>query len=802
MAVTNRRQHSYNAEGRGSPIISSDYSVHTEGPSSGRGVELEEMQVTLEKSDVPHMLMSPPPEEVLRTTRGKHASDARLSATRSAPDGSFLFNQQQTPHASKRKRVASLAIAGHSDLVLDDPPASSSSMMMDVTPDPKARKHARKHVSFVSGATTPVRSPSKSRKSVSPKKRNLLESPHTSNPRADYIPPSPSAPRRKRHSVAPIPAYEPPPEQFTPPREIIYTPVPSMSKSSKRKSLGRSPVKSSSKKGKLVLQIKKEPPDIDLNEPLPPASPSDDPLLLRGHPRSHKKPKRRSSQMIYARDTPPISSSSPIRAPSNESRLVDMEFSSLNFDTDDDDGPLPAVFNFDVDHGAADDWTDDEPQSDFDHTGEYTGKFKQVLVPTKVDPPSSCTQARQDAWGHPVSPYPRKRQFSPVPESPEAAGYQDDFSENRTVHTPEPESPTLRLTVRSTQAILPSTPGDILIGSPPSDDLPPSSPPRYDLHETSEDAGEWREPPGIPSEDQHVEEIHIEGPLFSINAINVDIGSDLPATECGEPAPFPPDTPYSELVDTPKPPLSQSSVQTAAPSSPEDAMEIVPIQVQTEEMEMDVDTPPERPPESEPHQLLDSQEEWLNDQETPIAQRDYSTPRPILKALPKPTPSLSGIEELVTPGAVFATLEPSSEPGAVPIIEAVSTPAGIGTVLSPGPDFVELESEPAPLIPNIAHADEYFAISPAAEEAPVPFSEAAAGQVVESIQRPSPPQEAFIPAIELSPQETFTPAVEPSLHEPEVAQGNLTPEDAEDLEDTETVTRVPSVYRVPDPCRS
>ncbi|KAJ3003176.1 hypothetical protein NUW54_g5436 [Trametes sanguinea] len=50
--------------------------------------------------------------------------------------------------------------------------------------------------------------------------------------------------------------------------------------------------------------------------------------------------------------------------------------------------------------------SDADESDDFDQTGEYTGKFKVLTVPTKADPPSSCTRSRQDAWGHPISPFP------------------------------------------------------------------------------------------------------------------------------------------------------------------------------------------------------------------------------------------------------------------------------------------------------------------------------------------------------------------------------------------------------------
>jgi hypothetical protein len=40
--------------------------------------------------------------------------------------------------------------------------------------------------------------------------------------------------------------------------------------------------------------------------------------------------------------------------------------------------------------------------------GEYTGKFRVVHVPTKVDPPTSGTRGRIESWGRPISPFPRR----------------------------------------------------------------------------------------------------------------------------------------------------------------------------------------------------------------------------------------------------------------------------------------------------------------------------------------------------------------------------------------------------------
>ena len=89
-----------------------------------------------------------------------------------------------------------------------------------------------------------------------------------------------------------------------------------------------------------------------------------------------------------------------------------MQNGEYDDDFDDDDDSLagaPPIFdltNAQEDPGAWDDVDSGEDEDEFDQTGEYTGRFKVLTVPTKADPPSSCTRSRQDAWGNPSSPYP------------------------------------------------------------------------------------------------------------------------------------------------------------------------------------------------------------------------------------------------------------------------------------------------------------------------------------------------------------------------------------------------------------
>lgn len=192
------------------------------------------------------------------------------------------------------------------------PPASGSGPL--ATPNPKPRKQSRKsHVRTHSNQSdvsmeSPTRASRVAEKPSLPstgstpsRKRTsyqLMRSPHTSNPNADYIPPYRLAsseeptevdegllwaqtrkpPRMGRRSATPviITPYEPPSVVFTPPREVVLSPVASVTKSRQKRKVGKGL--------KLDIQVKKEPPSIDLSIPMPPASPTDDPLLLSGPP--------------------------------------------------------------------------------------------------------------------------------------------------------------------------------------------------------------------------------------------------------------------------------------------------------------------------------------------------------------------------------------------------------------------------------------------------------------------------------------------------------------------------------------
>ncbi|KAJ2923865.1 hypothetical protein H1R20_g13228, partial [Candolleomyces eurysporus] len=264
-------------------------------------------------------LISPPPEEMLILLSARKKNTPFTPSLLADEEGSMTTakrkRQQQTPKPS-RITTAESEVA---------PSTSKQPQWAEATPNPRLRKQARRSTepeevledvemesptrnAFISTMTTPIPLPSTpSRPSGKAKlKKVLLQSPHTANPDADYIPPvrlltSPgpggeeeeeeadelgpitmgSVVRRKllaakgsRRSATPIPAYEPPKDVFTPPREVVMQPPPSTTRRLKGK--GRQ----SSVAREAETAVKQEMPDIDLKAPMPPPSPGDDPLLL------------------------------------------------------------------------------------------------------------------------------------------------------------------------------------------------------------------------------------------------------------------------------------------------------------------------------------------------------------------------------------------------------------------------------------------------------------------------------------------------------------------------------------------
>lgn len=126
-------------------------------------------------------------------------------------------------------------------------------------------------------------------------------------------------------------------------------------------------------------QVKKELPDIDLSAPMPPASPTDDPLLLLG-----STPVRPTAPSVFD--------------------LSDLPSSSVGWS--DSDEELGAVFNFNGPPDGSGGWSDSDDDEECGGVGEYTGRWTMMKVKTKADPPSSGTRRRLEEWGRPVSPFP------------------------------------------------------------------------------------------------------------------------------------------------------------------------------------------------------------------------------------------------------------------------------------------------------------------------------------------------------------------------------------------------------------
>ncbi|KAL1744263.1 hypothetical protein HDZ31DRAFT_39057 [Schizophyllum fasciatum] len=386
--------------------------------------------------DAARTLMSPPPEETLRT---RHQSTPRsLSITLTA--------------SNKRKRTQP---DGH----MPDSP------MAPTTPTAKSRKQ---------------------RRSQSPTK-TLLLSPHAGNPQADYLLATIDGKPRRRSQTPAIPPYEPPPkDSLTPaPKQVFVSPPPP---SSSRRRVGHSrPVKAPPK---LQMPIKKEMPEIDLNAPIPPASPTDDPLLLRG-PSSNKPPRKLVSVGVGAKDTPidvdavadedvpvartgtyadaevgpepsefqfdvqppsslpnsspPPSSPAPVNIRSSSIPPVfpsldaspddvfnDFSTSSADRSMEDDADPAelealplpparpprpsevtPAFLATVEGWESSDDETEAEkPGEVSEGESDYTGKWRTLAIRTKRDPPSAATIERMARWGRPISPYPYVRRRS------------------------------------------------------------------------------------------------------------------------------------------------------------------------------------------------------------------------------------------------------------------------------------------------------------------------------------------------------------------------------------------------------
>ena len=151
----------------------------------------------------------------------------------------------------------------------------------------------------------------------------------------------------------------------TPPREIFLTPR-------------------ATPKRKPSSRFKRQKVNPDPSNVRPP-SPSDDPLLLSG------------TSPLRARFTPAFSSSPPGPPISFAARLSGAR---VGRSPDAVGHTLPM---FDAPRAVSETsgaWSDSDDDG-FHLTGEYTGNYKILKVPTKVDPPTA-----RMSWGRPVSPFP------------------------------------------------------------------------------------------------------------------------------------------------------------------------------------------------------------------------------------------------------------------------------------------------------------------------------------------------------------------------------------------------------------
>ena len=305
----------------------------------------------------------------------------------------------------------------------DNDLAIQSPSPLEATPNPKPRKQGRLH----------SRQPS-------------FESPTRAS--FGHLGSSPGAKSSRRH-VTPIPPYEPPSDVFTPPREVFLTPVltKAMGKSSKRKTMP-SASGSKSAKGKkkastlmIVTTVKQELPDIDLSLPMPPPSPTDDPLLLLGSSEFDPEPTppRTREMSVQAQAEREVDGYLPPSSPEPLLTVDDVEAVKVfnwnrngntvpETSTDDsimqldpDDAGISPVRLFDLnDLPPSSDcgWSDSDNEElavtpggiegADEGEGEYTGRWRTILVRTKQDPPSSATRGRMEEWGRPISPFPKK----------------------------------------------------------------------------------------------------------------------------------------------------------------------------------------------------------------------------------------------------------------------------------------------------------------------------------------------------------------------------------------------------------
>ena len=214
-----------------------------------------------------------------------------------------------------------------------------------------------------------------------------------------------------------------------------------------------------------IIPVKKELPDIDLSAPMPPPSPTDDPILLSGPfgpPTST--PSRYQTRQDYAfvpsvsesvqtNDMPSSVGQNPFgdildsedlpyydwRSNTRPDNLNTSDSLSLMdvHPSDADVAPveLPA-FSLDDLPPSSDAWSDSDDDNRLEMgqeameegESEYTGRWRTLLVKTKLDPPSSATRARMEQWGRPVSPFPEEAKSMQILDEEEEEQVQGSLS--------------------------------------------------------------------------------------------------------------------------------------------------------------------------------------------------------------------------------------------------------------------------------------------------------------------------------------------------------------------------------------
>lgn len=170
-------------------------------------------------------------------------------------------------------------------------------------------------------------------------------------------------------------------------------------------------------------------------------------------------------------------------------------------------------------------WSDSD-DDEFNLTGEYTGKYKILKVPTKADPP---TKERMDSWGRPLSPFPYSEIMErslPPSDFVEDGGGLDDILDS----------------------IIPCEDPNMweVATEPPLSDVEPSPPPSvsedefadldddfpvFDVDAESTQIHPLVEPQEVPDSDQTIlEEQEEEAQIDRELSLPVDDGLDVPLT--------------------------------------------------------------------------------------------------------------------------------------------------------------------------------------------------------------------------------------------------------------------------------